>query len=260
MVACKEKKSMELSAGIDYANIDTTATAGDDFYQYACGGWLKNNPLTDEYSSYGSFDMLAENNRKQLNELIDSIVRIENVKGSNAQKIADLYNMVMDTARRNSEGIAVVKSVLDRIATIDNRSDILKEMTELFPYGVGGFFDVGLAADLMNSKMNIVSISQGGLSLGSKEYYFDDDDATTAIREAFKKHVVRMFILFGYDKATATKKMNAVWAIEMRIAEKSYYNVQLRDIPNNYHKISYADLKKDFSGIDWDTFFSILGL
>ncbi len=260
MVACKEKKSMELSAGIDPVNMDTTVTAGNDFYQYACGGWLKNNPFTDEYSSYGSFDVLAENNRQQLKDLIDSIVGTDNVKGSNAQKIADLYNLVMDTVRRNNEGIAVVKPILDRIEAINNRSDILKEMTELDPYGVGGYFDIGLGADLMNSKMNIVGIGQGGLSLGSKEYYFDNDDATKAIREAFKKHVVRMFKLFGYDEATATKKMNAVWSIEMRIADKSYDNVQLRDIPNNYHKMSYADLKKEFSGIDWDTFFSILGL
>ncbi len=260
MVACKEKKSMELSAGIDPVNMDTTVTAGNDFYQYACGGWLKNNPLTDEYSSYGSFDVLAENNRQQLKDLIDSIVVADNVKGSNAQKIADLYNLVMDTVRRNSEGIAVVKPILNRIEAIENRSDILKEMTELDPYGVGGYFEIGLGADLMDSKMNIVGIGQGGLSLGSKEYYFDDDDATKAIREAFKKHVVRMFQLFGYDEATATKKMNAVWSIEMRIADKSYDNVQLRDIPNNYHKMTYADLKNEFSGIDWDAFFSILGL
>lgn len=260
MVACKEKKSMELSAGIDPANMDTTVTAGNDFYQYACGGWLKNNPLTDEYSSYGSFDVLAENNRQQLKDLIDSIVVADNVKGSNAQKIADLYNLVMDTVRRNSEGIDIVKPILNRIEAINNRSDILKEMTELDPYGVGGYFEIGLGADLMDSKMNIVGIGQGGLSLGSKEYYFDDDDATKAIREAFKKHVVRMFQLFGYDEATATKKMNAVWSIEMRIADKSYDNVQLRDIPNNYHKMTYADLKNEFSGIDWDTFFSILGL
>ena len=260
MVACKEKKSMELSAGIDPVNMDTTVTAGNDFYQYACGGWLKNNPLTDEYSSYGSFDVLAENNRQQLKDLIDSIVVADNVKGSNAQKIADLYNLVMDTVRRNSEGIAVVKPILNRIEAIENRSDILKEMTELDPYGVGGYFEIGLGADLMDSKMNIVGIGQGGLSLGSKEYYFDDDDATKAIREAFKKHVVRMFQLFGYDEVTATRKMNAVWSIEMRIADKSYDNVQLRDIPNNYHKMTYADLKNEFSGIDWDTFFSILGL
>ena len=260
MVACKEKKSMELSAGIDPVNMDTTVTAGNDFYQYACGGWLKNNPLTDEYSSYGSFDVLAENNRQQLKDLIDSIVVADNVKGSNAQKIADLYNLVMDTVRRNSEGIAVVKPILNRIEAIENRSDILKEMTELDPYGVGGYFEIGLGADLMDSKMNIVGIGQGGLSLGSKEYYFDDDDATKAIREAFKKHVVRMFQLFGYDEVTATRKMNAVWSIEMRIADKSYDNVQLRDIPNNYHKMTYADLKNEFSGIDWDAFFSILGL
>ncbi len=258
LAACTEEKKM--NAGIKAENLDETVRPGDDFYQFANGGWIAANPLTDEYSRFGSFDKLAEDNRQQLKDLIDGIVASDNEFGTNAQKIADLYKLVMDTVRRNNEGIEPLRPYLDRIAAISDRSQVLREMTELDPYGVGGLFDVGIGADMMDSKMNIVAIGQGGLSLGEKEYYLDTDEATTAIREAFKKHVVRMFTLFGFDEAIAQSKMEAVMRIETRIARKSYSSVELRDPVANYHKTAYEDLKKNYSGIDWDTFFGILGL
>ena len=249
-----------MNAGIKAENLDQTARPGDDFYQFANGGWIAANPITDEYSRFGSFDKLAEDNRQQLKDLIDGIVAADNEFGTNAQKIADIYKMVMDTTRRNNEGIEPLRPYLERIAAISDRSQIMREMTELDPYGMSGLFDVGIGADMMDSKMNLVSLGQGGLSLGQKEYYLDTDEATTAIREAFKKHVVRMFTLFGFDEAEAQAKMEAVMRIETRLAEKSRSRVELRDPASNYHKMAYADLKKDFSGINWDEFFGILGL
>ena len=257
LTACTGKK---MDAGIKSENLDRTARPGDNFYQFANGGWIAANPLTAEYSRYGSFDKLGENNRQQVKDLIDGIAAADNEYGTNAQKIADLYNMVMDTVRRNREGIEPLRPYLERIASIGDRSLILKEMTELDHYGVGGLFGLGIGADMMDSKMNLVSIGQGGLSLGQKEYYLDNDEATVAIREAFKAHIVRMFMLFGFDEQVAQMKMESVMAVETRIAEKSYSKVELRDPASNYHKMSYADLKKDFSGIDWDEFFGIIGL
>ena len=258
VAACTGEKKM--NAGIKAENLDQTARPGDDFYQFANGGWIAANPITDEYSRFGSFDKLAEDNRQQLKDLIDGIVAADNEFGTNAQKIADIYKMVMDTTRRNNEGIEPLRPYLERIAAISDRSQIMREMTELDPYGMSGLFDVGIGADMMDSKMNLVSLGQGGLSLGQKEYYLDTDEATTAIREAFKKHVVRMFTLFGFDEAAAQAKMEAVMRIETRLAEKSRSRVELRDPASNYHKMAYADLKKDFSGINWDEFFGILGL
>lgn len=258
MAACTGEKKM--NAGIKVENLDQTVRPGDDFNQFANGGWIAANPLGDEYARFGSFDQLAENNRQQLKDLIDEIVAADNGFGTNARKIADLYKMVMDTVRRNSEGIEPLRPYLNRIAAISDRSKVLKEMTELEPYGVGGLFDVGIGADMMDSKNNIVGIGQGGLSLGEKEYYLDTDEATTAIREAFKKHIVRMFTLFGFDEPTAQNKMEAVMRIETRIAEKSYSSVEMRDPMANYHKMGYAELKRDYKGIDWDVFFGILGL
>jgi len=247
--------------GIKMENLDQAAVAGNDFYQYACGGWMKNNPLTDEYSRFGSFDKLAEDNREQLKSLIDEIVSTTHEKGSNAQKIADLYNLVMDTVRRENEGIAPIKPYLARIESIDDRSEIFKTAMDLeFDGLVTGYFGVGIGADMMDSKINTVSVGQGGISLGEKEYYVDNDPATVEIREAFKKHIVRMFTLCGFDEATAQKKMEGVMHIETLIAEKSYNSVQMRDPAANYHKMSYAELLKDYSGIDWNAYFNKMGM
>ena len=260
VVACTEKKSMDNNAGIKPENLDTTVVAGNDFYQYACGGWMATHPLTAEYARYGSFDKLAEDNREQLKGLIDEITAKENPVCTNAQKIADLYNLYMDTVRRDKEGIEPIKPVLARIAAIKDRSQLFKEMVNLSFEGVDGYFGMYVGADMMNSKNNIVQVGQGGLTLGQKEYYLDTDEATTAIREKYKKHIVRMFTLCGFDEAEAQKKMESILGIETRIARVSYSNVQMRDPAANYHKMSYADLCKQFPGIDWNYLFTTLGM
>ena len=260
VIACTDKKNMDNHAGIKPENLDTTAVAGNDFYQYACGGWMATHPLTPEYARYGSFDKLAEDNREQLKGLIDEITAAKNTPGTNAQKIADLYNLYMDTVRRDNEGIEPIKPVLARIAAIKDRSQLFKEMVNLTFEGVDGYFGMYVGADMMNSKNNIVQIGQGGLTLGQKEYYLDTDEATTAIREKYKKHIVRMFTLCGFDEAEAQKKMESILGIETRIAQASYSNVQMRDPAANYHKMSYAELCAQFPGIDWNYLFTTLGM
>ena len=261
MTACSEKAPKGDDMGIKLENLDQTAVPGDDFFQFACGGWMKNNPLTDEYSRFGSFDMLAENNREQLKGLIDEIVSTQHEKGSNAQKIADLYNLVMDTVRRNNDGIEPIRPYIDRIEAISSQEQVFPTMVALEYDGMAsGYFGVGIGADMMDSKMNIVGVGQGGLSLGEKEYYVDNDEATTAIREAFKKHIVRMFKLYGFDEETATGKMESVMKIETLIADKSYNGVQQRDPAANYHKMPYAQFLEDYKGIDWNLYFKTMGM
>ena len=247
--------------GIRLENLDASVKPGDDFFQFADGGWNAAHPLTDEYARFGSFEQLAEDNRKQLKSLIDEIVAADNEPGSNAQKIADLYKMVLDTARRDREGLNPIRTWIEKVEAVKERKEIFPLMVEMDLNGlVGNYFGVGIGADMMDSKNNLVSIGQGGLSLGEKEYYLDTDDATTAIREAFKKHIVRMLTLCGFDEKTAQKKMEDVMLIETRIAQKSYSAVQQRDPAANYHKMSFDQLKKDYKGIDWQLLFDSMGI
>ncbi len=257
-VACTNNKTME--SGIKLENLDTTAVAGDDFFRYACGGWMDSHPLTDEYSRFGSFDKLAEDNREQLRTLITGIAEAENAPGTVAQKIGDLYNMAMDSTARNERGIAPIQPVMDRIAALKKNSEVMPLVAELSRQGMGRFFHVYIDADIMNSKQNLVQLYQGGISLGEKEYYLDTDEATTAIREAFKKHIVNMFKLAGFDEAAATKKMEAVMKIETALADKSFSATEQRNPAANYHKMTMEELKAQFPGIDWENYFSILGI
>ena len=257
LAACSDKKNMD--AGIKTENLDLSATPGDDFYQYACGGWMALHPIAPEYSRYGSFDKVAEDTREQLKGIIEEVVSKKSSEG-NVQKIADLYNIYMDTLRRDKEGIEPIRPVLQRIAAISTKEDLAKEMVDLTFDGVDGYFGMYIGADMMNSQNNIVQIGQGGLTLGQKDYYLDTDEATTAIREAYKQHIAKMFTLCGFSEDEAQQKMNDVMDIETRIARASYSRVQMRDPAANYHKMTYDELKTQFPGIDWNYLFAKLGM
>jgi putative endopeptidase len=249
-----------MTSGIDLSNLDTTAVPGVDFYQYACGGWMKSHPLTAEYARFGSFDLLAENNRTQLNELIKGLAAQQNAEGSIEQKIGDLYNLAMDSVKLNKEGYEPIKADLARIAAVKNREEVFPLMVELSLSGSDGYFDAYIGADMMESQKNLFEISQGGLSLGEKEYYLDEDEATLNIRNKFKEHVVKMFQLVGFDEATAQKKMEAVMGLETRIAKASRSKVELRNPAENYHKMTIDEFMKEYAGINWKGFFQQIGV
>ena len=260
MVGCSGTKEVKSTTGLNLANLDTTVSAGTDFYRYACGGWMKNNPLTDEYSRYGTFEVLIENNRKQLQDLIEGLAAKENPAGSLSQKIGDLYNMAMDSVTRDQQGVEPIKAELDKIAGLTDKSQIVPMMTELLNNGVGTYFSSFVYADPKNSEMNIFQLAQSGINLGEKEYYLDNDSVTLNIRENYKKYIVKLFVLAGFPEKEAEQKMADVMEIETAIAKDSYSAVQQRDPEANYHKMSYADLKKTFPGIDWDAYLKGLGV
>ena len=251
---------MGAQAGIREDYLDRSISPGQDFYRFSCGGWLDANPLPDDYPSYGTYEELAEHNRQQLKNLIDGIIARENTPGSDAARIADLYNLVMDVDRRNADGLTPIRPYMERIKAISSRQELLDAMIELDPYGVTGYFDVGIGPDLKDSKNNIVGLSQGGLTLGDKEYYTDRDRQTQNIRKAFKKHVVRMLMIAGYGRWEARSRMRIIWRIEKRLARASRNNVQLRDPATNYHKMSIDQLYERLPGLDWREFFCKLGL
>lgn len=260
MTGCTSQKEVKNTSGIDLANLDTTVAAGTDFFRYACGGWNDSHPLTAEYSRYGSFDMLAETNQKQLRELIESFASQTNEPGSQGQKIGDLYTLAMDSVKLNSDGVAPIKAQLDKIAAISDRKQIVPMIAEMAYDGIGTYFSSYVYADPKNSALNIFQISQGGINLGEKEYYLDTDSVTANIRKQYKLYITKLFKLAGFTDAEAEQKMNDVLEIETTIAKASFSAVQRRDPEANYHKMTYADLKKQFSGIDWDAYLKGLGV
>ena len=257
---CDSKKEAVMTSGIDLTNLDTTAVQGADFYQYACGGWMKKHPLTNEYSRFGSFDMLAENNREQLKGLIVEIAAGQNAQGTIGQKIGDIYKLAMDSVKLNADGVTPIQADLEKIASVKDKSEIVPLMAELAHSGVFPYFSFYVGADIMDSKSNLFQLYQGGISLGEKEYYLDNDDVTVNIRNKYKEHIVKMFQLAGFDEAAAKKKMEAVMDIETRIAKASFSAVEQRNPAVNYHKMSLDELKKEIPGIDWDAFLNGIGV
>ena len=255
LTGCESKK--EMNTGIRPENMDLTAQRGADFYQYACGGWMAANPLTDEYSRFGTFDRLAENNREQLKGLIAEIASKEHEQGSVAQKIGDLYNLAMNTEKLNADGMTPIQGDLDKINAIKDQAGIIETMADLLGTA---YFQFYVGADIMDSKMNIFQLHQGGLSLGQKDYYLDTDEATVHIREEYKKHIVRMFQLVGQDEKQATQSMEAVMEIETRLAKKAFSAVELRNPAANYHMLTLDEVKKQIPGFDWDAYLHAVGV
>ncbi len=258
-MACQEKKQ-EQGIGIQEANLDKTVAPSADFYQYACGGWMKANPLTDEYSRYGSFDKLAENNQAQLKGLIEELAAKKSEAGSVAQKIGDMYNIAMDSAKLNADGVAPIQAQLKEIQDVKDRKELLPLIAKMRRQGLGAYFGVYIGADDMNSSMNLLQTYQSGLGLGDRDYYLKDDEHNKKIREKYEQHVAKMFQLAGWTEANALKAAADVMKIETRLANVHYDKLKLRDPYANYHKMSIVDLKKEIPGIDWDVYFTTIGL
>ena len=264
LASCQTNGESSQKSGIDLANLDSTYLPGTDFYMFATGGWQKAHPLTDEYSRYGSFDVLQENNNKQLRELIEGVAAQQNEKGSVAQKIADLYNSAMDSVALNEHGLDEMEAFLacDGYQTSAQiTQDWLKQVwPKMLRQGVDGLMGFYIGADEKDSKNNILSIVQGGLTLGQKDYYLDQDPETAKIRKAYVAYIRQLVSHVGFGETDAARISDDVMRIETRLAQASKSMTELRDPEANYHKMSYDQLKKDFAGIDWDAYLHIFGI
>ena len=254
------KQSAELTAGIQLANLDTTALPGTDFYQYACGGWVKNNPIPAEYSQYGSFTILAEKNRKQIQELIEELASASHEAGSVAQKVGDLYKIVMDSVKLNKEGVAPIKAELGRLGALKDTKEVYALLGDMQKRGIVAYNFLYVSADAMNSSMNAVLAFQAGLSMGEREYYLENDEDTAKIRSAFRTHVQKMYQLAGFDEATAKKGVEVVMDVETRLAKAFRSRTELRDPHANYNKMSMEELKKNYPTFNWDAYLSAMDL
>ena len=242
--------------GIDRANMNTSVKPGNDFYEYAIGGWRKAHPLDAEHPRNGSFTDLAELNQKRILALIEEYSSAPQPKGSLGQKIGSLYNLAMDSVRRNSEGAAPVMPVVKMINDVKSVKEYQLVVAQLDARGVSAMmFGLGVGADMRDAANNLVGVGQGGLGLGERDYYLSDDEQVKAIRDAYLTYMKGLLLLAGNDEASAERKAAATMAIETRIAKASYSQVQLRDVQANYHKMTYNQLVADYPGIDWGNLF-----
>ncbi len=234
--------SAQLKSGISMNDLDKSVRPADDFYEYACGGWMKANPLPAAYSRYGSFDRLAEDNNKRINGILKELQENTYPAGSVEQKLSDLYKLAMDSVRREQDGLAPVMPLIKRLETAKTKEQLFAIQLELMPYGNMEIFGAYIGADEKNAAQNILNFYQSGLTLGQKDYYLENDEATAKIREAYKKHIVRMFQLFGFKKSAAEKKMKNILKVETALAKVSKSRTELRDPIANYNKMTLKEL------------------
>ena len=239
----------QLESGIDLTNMDLTANPATDFYQYATGGWQKKNPLPAAYSRYGSFDQLQEDNNKRINGILSDLLKNTYPEGSIERKLSDFYKLAMDSTRRDKEGVAPVTPLLKKIEAVKSVPDFKKLQMQYAAFSFGVPFDASFNADERNASMNILYLYQGGLTLGQKEYYLDTDKATVDIREAYKKHLIKMFQLFGFNVAQAKAKGEAVLRFETALAKFSKSSTELRDVEANYNKMTLAQFKAKYPNL-----------
>ncbi len=260
VTSCDGGKQTEPTAGIRLENLDTTAVRGADFYQYACGGWMKNNPLSPEYSRYGSFDALAESNRTQIQGLIEELAVAEHEAGSVAQKVGDLYKIVMDSVKLNADGMTPIQAELDALGALKDKKEVYALLGELQKKGIVAYNVMYVGADERNSSMNALQTFQTGLSMGERDYYLEASEASKNIRNAFQVHVQKMMQLAGMDEARAKHAVEVVMDVETRLAKAFRSRTELRDPNANYNKMTLDELKKLTPTFDWDAYLAALDL
>ena len=247
--------------GFDRNNMDTSVSPAVNFYEYADGSWLKNNPIPGEYSRWGTFEVLAERNYKVLKEILeDAADNTDAEKGSIEQKVGDFYYTGMDSAQIEKEGYNPIKPELKKISEINTVPDIYRVVAELYKEGTSSMFHFYGSADEKNSEMVISQLSQGGLGLPDRDYYTNDDAHSKEVREKYLEHMTKMFMLIGQDKSTAGENAQTVMNIETRLAKSSLTRVERRNPDNTYHKMTLAKLEELTPGFDWAAYFNGIDL
>lgn len=236
------------------AYIDNSIPVGEDFYLHVNKGWQEAHPLTAEYSRYGQFNVLADEAEKRVKEIVLNLADTNPEPGSVAYKVSTIYELAMDSVRRNAEGATPIKADLKRIE--DTPSDGMEDLF-LWMHGnfASPFFSAGPQEDLANSTAYAMYVDEGGMGLGDRDYYLSDDKENVKVREAYKKLIGKLMRLSGYSKKDANRIVRNVMKIETALADSAWTREQSRNIPAMYNPRSFTQLKEMFPAINWDRFF-----
>lgn len=247
-------------AGILEENLDRTVNPTEDFFQFATGGWQKLHPLPAAYSRYGSFDQLQEDNNKRINQILSDLLKKKFTPGSTEQKLSDLYKLAMDSVRRNKDGVAPVKPLLSEIENAKTVADLQAIQRKYACYGYGVPMGMGFSSDEKNAKQNILNIYQGGLTLGQKDYYLDNDPSTAEIRAAYCQHIVNMFKLYGFSEAQAQQKRDYIIRFETALSFVSKSSTELRDVEANYNKMTLKEFSEKYPNLQLEKYCNAEGI
>lgn len=247
--------------GIDQNNLDKSISPAEDFYLYACGGWKKNHPLTGEFARFGTFDLLRENAREQIKDLITNLSKTPESKdkGTIAQKVADMYEMGMDADRINRLGVSPILPMIERIETAS--PDKFTELLSWMHLGIASpFFGTGVGTDAKDSSKNVMHIGEAGLGLGDRDYYLEKNERNEEVLNAYKKYILRILELTGYGEEESQRFWNTLIRVETEFAKHKMTREERRDPLARYNPMSLEDIKKKYPNIKWDEYFSGIGI
>jgi putative endopeptidase len=258
-IGCTEQGKTGMTQGLNISDMDTTVSPGESFYQYATGGWQKANPIPDEYARYGSFDKLREENQHQIQALIQELSGQDYENGTNAQKVGDLYSIGMDSVKLNSDGAEPIRPLLQKIADVVSKEDIIRVSAQLSKVVSNPFFGFSVGPDDKNSSMNIVHIYQSGIGMGDRDYYLLQNEHSQNLRAAYIKLMETQFQNTGYSEADAKKAAANVMKIETELAG-AHVTKEMRRLPElNYHKLLVSELDNQVAPFAWNIYFDELG-
>ncbi len=244
----------------DPENMDLSVKPGDDFYEYVDGSWIKSHPVPADKSRYGEFDIVKDRNYDLVRGIVESAANNTTaVEGSLDQKIGEFYRMGMDNATLEKQRLDPIKDMLKTIDNITNITEVLTVSTQMMDLGMDPFFSIYAAPDKKNSKIIIATLTQGGLGLPDRDFYFRQDNESNKTREQYLAHVARMLMFLGDSQNISENNARTVMRIETRLANSSFTNVENTDEVKTYNKMNQAELQVFAPSIDWSRLFSVLG-
>ncbi len=254
------KEKTEITKALDKADMDLSVKAGENFFEFANGGWIKANPVPSDKTQYGSFTVLYDNNQKKLKSLVDELQNAEKLDNPDAQKIAAIFKTGMDTAAINKAGFAPIEKDLAEVDALQSKEDMMNLVAKMHQSYKSPFFSIMASQDDKNSKMVILHMYQGGLGMPDRDYYTKDDELSKKLRVDYKNLIKTEFTLVGNDAETAGKLSDEVMQVETTLAKNSLTRLELRDPFTTYNKTTVEELQKMSPAINWNNYFNNIGL